>query len=71
LQTITSSPDKYAEASWEVEDIHDLRKDLEIPKWEDHEAEAFLEVHEDSIRELMTQSAWEWIMDLLQDGEDE
>ena len=27
LQTITSSPDKYAEVSWEIEDIHDLRQD--------------------------------------------
>ena len=71
LQTITSSPDKYAEVSWEIEDIHDLRTDLEIPKWEDHEAEAFLEVHEDTISELMVNTGWEWIRDLLQDGEDE
>ena len=71
LQTITSSPDKYGEVGWGVADIHDMREEMELPKWEDHEAEAFLEVHEDTITELMVHTGWEWIRDLLQDGEDE
>ena len=71
LQTIISRPDKYGEVSWGIADIHDMRKEMELPKWEDHEAEAFLEVNEDTISELMVNTGWEWIRDLLQDGEDE
>ena len=70
LQTITSSPDKYGEVGWGIADIHDMREEMELPKWEDHEAEAFLEVNDSSISEVQTSTGWEWIMDLLQENED-
>ena len=70
LQTITSSPDKYGEVSWGIADIHDMREEMELSKWEDHEAEAFLEVNDSSISEIQTSTGWEWITDLLQENED-
>ena len=70
LQTITSSPDKYGKVGWLIEDIHNMREEMKLPKWEDHEAEAFLEVNDSSISEVQTSTGWEWIMDLLQENED-
>ncbi len=70
VTTITSRPDKYGEVSWVIEDVHTIREELELPKWEDHEAEAFLEVNDSSISEVQTSTGWEWITDLLQENED-
>ena len=39
-----------------------------LSKWEDHEAEAFLEVHDSSISDMMSSTGWEWIRDLLGDS---
>ena len=47
-----------------------MREEIELPKWEDHEAEAFLEVNDSSISEVQTSTGWEWITDLLQENED-
>lgn len=70
LQTITRHYDTYGETRWAIEDIHTMREELGLPKWEDHEAEAFLEVNDSSISEVQTSTGWEWIMDLLQENED-
>ena len=70
VTTITSSPDLYGEVGWSIEDVHAMREELGLPKWEDHEAEAFLEVNDSSISEVQTSTGWEWIMDLLQEDED-
>ena len=56
----------YGKVSWSIQDIHSIRENMELPKWEDHEAEAFLEVHDESIAEMMTATGSEWITDLLE-----
>tara|TARA_B100001750_G_scaffold247566_1_gene273774 strand:- start:3737 stop:4006 length:270 start_codon:yes stop_codon:yes gene_type:complete len=58
----------YAIVRWQVEDIHNIRKEMGLSKWEDHEAEAFLEVHDSSISDMMSSTGWEWIRDLLGDS---
>ena len=58
----------YAIVRWQVEDIHNMRKEMELPKWEDHEAEAFLEVNDSSISDMMASTGWEWIRELLEDA---
>ena len=70
VTTITQSPNKYGEVSWTIADVHTMREEIELPKWEDHEAEAFLEVNDSSISEVQTSTGWEWLMDLLQENED-
>ena len=60
----------YGKVSWSIQDIHSIRENMELPKWEDHEAEAFLEVNDSSISEVQTSTGWEWITDLLQENED-
>ena len=58
----------YAIVRWQVEDIHNMRKEMELPKWEDHEAEAFLVVNDSSISDMMASTGWEWIRELLEDA---
>ena len=70
VTTITQSPNKYGEVSWTIADVHTMREEIELPKWEDHEAEAFLEVNDSSISEVQPSTGWEWLMDLLQENED-
>ena len=65
-----SQDNLYGEVGWSIQDVHIIREDMELPKWEDHEAEAFLEVNDSSISEVQTSTGWEWITDLLQENED-
>ena len=70
LQTITRHYDTYGETRWTIEDVHTIREAMQMSRWEDHEAEAFLEVNDSSISEVQTSTGWEWITDLLQENED-
>ena len=66
VTTITRTPDLYGEVGWSIEDIHNIRKECELSKWEDHEAEAFLEVNDSTISEVQTSTGWEGIKDLIE-----
>ena len=57
---------RYGEVSWTIQDVHIIREDMELPKWEDHEAEAFLEVNDSSISQVQTSTGWEFIMDVME-----
>ena len=70
VTTITRHYTNYGVTRWAVEDVHTIREDLGLPKWEEHEAEAFLEVNDSSISEVQTSTGWEWITDLLQENKD-
>ena len=58
----------YAIVRWQVEDIHNMRKEMELRKWEDDEADAFVEVNDSSISDMMASTGWEWIRELLEDA---
>ena len=70
VTTITRTLDLYGEVGWSIEDIHNIRKECELSKWEDHEAEAFLEVNDTSLSEIMILPGREYVMDLLQENKD-
>ena len=69
VTTITRHYKNYGITRWAVEDVHTIREQMGLSEWEAHEAEAFLEGHDDSISEVQTSTGWEWITDLLIDGE--
>ena len=61
-----SQDNLYGEVGWSIQDVHIIREDMELPKWEDHEAEAFLEVNDSTISQVQTSTGWECIMDLIE-----
>ena len=68
VTTITRHYKNYGVTRWAVEDVHTIREDLGLPKWEEHEAEAFLEVNDSSISDMMASTGWELIRELLEDA---
>jgi len=51
----------YAVARWSIEDIHEYRKDNDLPAWTDDAAEEWLFSNEERIADRMIEQGWEII----------
>ena len=57
----TEQKEWYAIAMWCTEDIHEARERKGLPKLSEAEAEAWLSVREDKIKDGMIEQVWEVI----------
>ena len=57
----------YGISRWCREDVHSIRKDMELHQWTDEIAEAWLASIERTLRDRMTETGWEVIETLMDD----
>ena len=55
----------YGISRWCREDVHSIRKDMELYQWTDEIAEAWLASIERTLRDRMTETGWEVIETLM------
>jgi hypothetical protein len=51
----------FAMACWTLKDIHDHRKEMELPPWSDDETEGWLIANESKMEERMIEAGWDYI----------
>ena len=49
----------YGIVRWQIEDVHDHRKDKEFSPWTDEQATEWLIANESNIQQIMTEHGWD------------
>ena len=57
----------YAEVAWEVADIMESRRELDLPAWSKEEAEAFLKEKQSAIRSIVWDAGEVYIRDMMRE----
>ena len=50
---------EFACVSWTIDDVHQHRRDYEMTRWTDDDAEFWLTQNEDNLAERMTEKGWD------------